>query len=216
MRTLSILILLIPFITLSGQKDPAAKIYLDKIAKELDPGHALSIDFEYTREDLQAQSQVEGDGSLILQGDMYKLDLGDALIYFDGEKQFSLNTEIEEVYVSAPDPENMESMLSDPIKLLRTYDETFKYRLMGEMTFQEKKAFEVQLYPEELGGPYALIKLYFSPENSSLKAIVIRQKDGILYTMIVKKMNRIDNPGTEFFRFNENEYPNVDIIELID
>jgi len=216
MRTISILALLLPFITLAGQKDPAARTYLDKLARELDPGHALSIDFEYTREDLQAGSQVEGDATLVLLGEMYKLDLGDALIYFDGEKQYSLNTEIEEVYISSPKQEDREFMFSDPIKLLRTYNEAFKYRLMGEMSFQQEKALEVQLYPEELGGPYALIKLYFSINNSSLKAIVIRQKDGILYTMIVKKMQEVDDPGADFFRFSSTEYPNVDVIELMD
>jgi hypothetical protein len=215
MRTISTWLLLLPFITLFGQKDEAAEPYLNKIAKDLDPGHALSIEFDYIREDLQAENTIEGEGTLVLMGDKYKIDLGDAIIWFDGEKQYSLQNEIEEVYISIPDPENKEFLFSDPIRLLRNYKEEFKYRYIGEGTIQGIKAEEIQLFPEELGGPYALIKIYFSPDRSELKAILIRHKEGILYTMIVTDMVRKDDPGENFFRFSKEDYPNVDIIELL-
>ncbi len=201
---------------LFGQKDPAAEIYLDKISKDLDPGHALKIEFGYTREDLQSESKIEGEGTLVVMGEKYKMDLGEAIILFDGKKQYSLQTEIEEVYISIPDPENKEFMFSDPIRMLRKYKEDYKYRLMGEVTFNGKPAVEVQLYPEELGSPYALIKLYFTKENSKLNAMVIRHKEGILYTMLLKSMEDQKDPGIAFFQFNQEDYPNVDVIELMD
>ena len=208
-------LLLLPLVSLSAQKDDAAEPYLDKISKDLDPGHALSIEFDYVREDQQDGSSMKGEGTLVLMGEKYKIDLGDAIIWFDGEKQYSLQTEIEEVYISVPDPDDKEFMFSDPIRLLRNYKEEFKYRFMGTTQFRDKPAEEIQLYPEELGGPYALIKLYFSPARSELKSIVIRHKQGILYTMIVTTMERNDDPGNDFFRFSQTEFPNVDVIELI-
>jgi len=215
MKNVIIAILLVPTLMVRGQKDPAAEKYLDKFAKELDAGHALAVEFNYTREDQQSGSTVEGSGSLVLMGEKYKIDLGDAIIWFDGKTQYSLQTEIEEVYVSTPDPDNKEFMFTDPIRLLRNYREAFKYRVMGESNFDGVKTTEIQLYPEELGGPYALLKLFFQTENSGLRGIVIRHKDGILYTMIVDHMDQKENPGDAYFRFSETDYPNVEIIELL-
>ncbi|MEX0986335.1 MAG: hypothetical protein WD052_02575 [Bacteroidales bacterium] len=215
MKSLIPWILCLPVLSLFGQKDVTAEQFLDNVSKELNPEHALNIEFDYIRDDLKSESTLQGEGSLILMGEKYKIDLGDAVIYFDGTKQYSLQTEIEEVYISVPDPDNTEFLFSDPIRLLRNYKEDFKYRNMGHGHFQGIPATEIQLYPEELGGPYALVKLFFSIEKQDLLSIVIRHKDGILYTMIVTKMKRKEDPGIEFFRFNQQEYPNVDVIELI-
>lgn len=215
MRNVWICVLLLLGSVLYAQKDAAAEIYLDKVAKDLDPGHALNIAFDYIREDLQSESSIDGSGTLVLMGEKYKIALEDAVIWFDGEKQYSLNQEVEEVYVSVPDPENKEFMFSDPIRLLRNYKEAFKYRVIGQGEINGKSVTEIQLYPEELGGPYALIKIYFSTGSSSLASIVIRQKDGIVYTMNVASMERMEDPGEEFFRFSESDYPNVDVIDLL-
>jgi hypothetical protein len=148
-------------------------------------------------------------------GEKYKIDLEEAVIWYDGEKQYSLNNEIEEVYISVPDPENKDFMFSDPIRLLRNYKEAFKYRAIGESEINGKSVTEVQLYPEELGGPYALIKIYFANASSELESIVIRHKDGLLYTIKVAEMERMEDPGETFFRFSNEEYPNVDVIDLL-
>lgn len=198
-----------------AQKDAAAEAYLDKVAKALDPGHALEIEFDYTREDLQAGATIEGSGTLVLMGEKYKIELEDAVIWFDGTKQYSLNQEIEEVYISTPDPENQEFMFSDPIRLLRKYKEAFKYRVIGESEQDGIALTEIQLYPEELGGPYSLIKIFFPTGSSDFRSIVIRQKDGIVYTMIVTEMMRMEDPGESYFRFNAEDYPNVDVIDLL-
>jgi len=215
MKTIFTLSLLLMAGILFGQKDAAAEGYLDRVAKELDPGHAIQIDFDYIREDLKAETSVEGSGTLVLMGEKYKIDLEEAVIWFDGEKQYSLNMEIEEVYISVPEPENKDFMFSDPIRLLRNYKEAFKYRAMGEVEVNGSPVTEIQLYPEELGGPYALIKIYFSTVTSELESIVIRHKEGILYTMEVAEMERMEDPGDDFFRFSNDDYPNVDVIDLL-
>ena len=215
MRHLFTLFLLLPAGMLFGQKDAAAEEYLDRVAKDLDPGHALQIDFDYIREDLKAETAVEGSGTLVLMGEKYKIALEEAVIWFDGEKQYSLNMEIEEVYISVPDPENKDFTFSDPIRLLRSYRKAFKYRSMGEVERNGRSLTEIQLYPEELGGPYALIKIYFSTVTSELKSIVIRHKDGVLYTMEVAETERMEDPGEEFFRFSSDNHPNVDVIDLL-
>lgn len=216
MRRLFTVILAASALALYAQKDSDAEGYLDKVARDLDPGHALELRFEYSREDLQDETLLEGEGTMVLMGEKYMIDLDNVIIWFDGEKQYSLNNDIEEVYISTPDPENKEFMFSDPIRLLRDYKTKFKYRMMGDATIENISGKEVQLYPEELGGPYALIKLFFTTADKKLKGVIIRHKEGILYTMIITSQEKKDDPGTDFFKFSEEDYPMVDVIELMD
>ena len=197
-----------------GQQDPEAEQYLDKIAKDLDPGYTIELEFDYLREDLQDKTSVEGEGTLYLLGDKYKLVMEDFIIYFDGEKQYSLNIDVEEVYVSIPDPDDNEFMFSDPITLLRNYKEEFKYMNIGSSSFQGISATKIQLNPLGNEGPYAVLNLFIEPSNK-LKAIQVRHKKGILYSMIIKSFEKIVKPEDSFFQFNNSEYPNVDVIELL-
>jgi len=201
---------------LYGQKDTKAEPYLDKFSKMVAGDKALYFGFDYLREDQQNNTDVEGTGNLVIMGDKYKLEVDEAIIFFDGETQFSLNQEIEEVYVSKPDPENTDFMFTDPIKSLKNYKETFKYRLMGELVKDGRNMVEIQLYPIELGGPYALIKLFFTADTDELYSIVVRHKEGILYTMTITSLETKPDPGIDFFRFNQADFPSVDVIELID
>ena len=139
------------------------------------------MEFDYIREDLQDKTVVEGEGTLFLFAEKYKLEMEEFIIYFDGEKQYSLNLDIEEVYVSTPDPDDKKFMFSDPITLLRNYKDEFKYMYKGTSSIQGINATKIQLNPLELGGPYALLDLYVS-STKKLKAIQVRHKDGILYT----------------------------------
>lgn len=200
---------------IKGQQDPEAEPYLDKIARDLDPGSSLELTFDYIREDLKEKTRVEGDGTLYLSGDRYKIEMEGFVVYFDGEKQYSLNLENEEVYISMPDPEDKEFIFSDPITLLRTYKDEFKYRIMGEASIQGIQTLEIQLYPLELGGPFALLKIFIDLGKNELKAIQVRHKEGILYSMILTSFKSIDPLDISFFRFSESAYPNVDVIELV-
>lgn len=218
MKRIANILILITGFSLNGnaQQDPAAVPYLERISQKLDPGKTIRIDFDYTREDLQAGSEVNGEGTLFLLGQKYRIEIEDAIIWFDGNKQYSLNKEVEEVYVRKPDPDNKEFMFSDPIRLLRSYHEEFKYMLLGEGDIRGIHCVILQLDPLELGGPYAVLKLFVRPENKELIAIQVRHKEGILYTMIVTEFDQEEDMPGSFFRFSEEEWPMVDVIELVD
>jgi len=217
MRVLTIFLTILVFwIPVRGQQqDPAAEPYLVRASESLDSDHTIRIDFKYTREDLQSESILNGEGVFYLFGEMYRIELDEAIIWFDGEKQYSLNKEVEEVYISIPDPENKEFMFTDPIKLLRNFSEEFKYILLGDGEIKGIDTKIIQLDPIELGGPYAVLKLFFEQASNDLIALQVRHKEGILYTMIITEMTDEKERSSEFYRFNETQYPMVDIIELI-
>jgi len=197
-------------------QDPDAEPWLDKASQLFAAEQAMKIDFSYSREDLQTKEKVEGEGTLYMKKEKYRVEMDAYIIYFDGEKQYSQNTDAEEVYISKPDPDNMDNLFSDPVRLLKNYKTNFKYRIIGETRFNNRQVMEIQLYPIDISGPYALIKLYMNYNNDEPAGIFIRHKDGITYTMIPGEISRNLDKTDQFFRFNPEEYKGFDVISLID
>ncbi len=100
-------------------------------------------------------------------------------------KLYSQNTDNEEVYVSTPDPDDPGYLQAVPIRIIKAYQQDFKYKFMGERNFMGKQRVEIQLYPKDLTGPYSMLKMFIHPTTMKLEAFVLKHKEGIQYTMIL-------------------------------
>ena len=153
-RLISIILLVLASApTLLGQQDPTAEPYLQKVALQFSKEKCYEVKMDYIRVDEIRDQAIEGEGTIQMKGDMYRILMDEFIIYYNGEKQYSQNIANEEVYVSVPDPDNRELLYTAPINILRSYKEDFKYQFMGIRSFMGKDRYEVQLYPKELGGP---------------------------------------------------------------
>ncbi|MBN1132953.1 MAG: outer membrane lipoprotein carrier protein LolA [Bacteroidales bacterium] len=215
-HTLSILSLLLISLPLFCQQDPAAEPYLRSVATQFSKEKTYEINMEYIRVDEIRDQVIEGTGRIEMKGDMYRIFMDEYIIYFDGEKQYSQNVDNEEVYVSTPDPDNRELLYTAPINILRSYQQDFKYQFMGVRNFMGKNRYEVQLYPKEPGGPYALLRMFMNMDSKDLEAMQLRHKEGLLYTMIITGSKEIPELPDSAFRFNQAEFPNTEMIEIIE
>jgi len=177
---------------------------------------AYEIDMDYIRVDEMQDKVIEGEGRIQMKGDMYRIFMDEFIIYYDGEKQYSQNIDNEEVYISVPDPDNRELLYTAPINILRSYKEDFKYQFKGARSFMGKTRHEVQLYPKKPGGPYALLKLFMDTETGDLVAAQLRHKEGLVYTMIITGVKKDLYLPDEAFKFHPSEYPNTEIIEIVE
>ncbi len=158
----------------------------------------------------------EGEGTIWMKGFQYKIVVDEYIVYFDGEKLYSQNTDSEEVYVSIPDPDDPGYLQAVPLKIIKSYEQDFKYQFMGETRFQGKQRVEIQLYPKDLTGPYSMLKMYIHPQTLKLEAFVLKHKEGINYTMILSSVTGKQKLSEDAFRFKQEEFPNTEVIELLD
>ena len=159
---------------------------------------------------------AEGEGTIWMKGLKYKIVVDEYIVYYDGNKLYSLNTEAEEVYVSVPDPDQPGYLQAVPIKIIKSYEKDFKYSYMGIKPFMGKDRVEVQLYPKDLTGPYSMMKMFIHPTTLKLEGIQLKHKEGIQYTMILSDIKGNQQLDDQTFLFNPDQYPNTEVIELID
>ena len=216
-RSISLsLLLLMMIVQAFSQQDSKAEPYLQAVSEQFDMEEGYLIHMDYIREDIMRETSAEGEGTVWMKGLNYKIVVDEVIVYYDGEKLFSQNTENEEVYVSVPDPNQPGYLQAVPIRIIKSYALDFKYRYMGNTSFKGKDRVEIQLYPKEITGPYALMKMLINPGSLKLEAIQLKHKEGILYTMVLSEMKEQASLDEQTFTFDPASYPNTEIIELIE
>lgn len=200
---------------LHGQQDNRAEKYLQAVSENFDLAKGYKIQVDYIREDLMQETSAEGAGTIWMKGEKYKMLTDEYIVYYNGTKLFSQNTETEEVYVSEPDPNQPGYLQAVPIRVIKSYERDFKYSYMGIKSFMGKNRVEIQLYPKEVSGPYAMLKMFINPESLVLEGIQLKHKEGIQYTMILSEIIEQKDLKETIFDFDPVAYPNTEIIELI-
>lgn len=198
------------------QQDPKADPYLQAVSNQFDMNQGYLIEMDYIREDIMRGTSAEGEGTVWMKGLKYKIVVDEYIVYYDGNKLYSQNTENEEVYVSIPDPDQPGYLQAVPIKIIKSYEQDFKYMYMGNTNFQGKERVEIQLYPKDIKGPYSMLKMFLNPHTSKLEAFQLKHKEGILYTMILSKLTGNQSFDEAMFSFDPKAYPETEIIELLE
>jgi len=198
------------------QQDPEAERYLQAVSDQFKMNEGYMIRMDYVHEDIMRETSVEGEGTIWMKGVKYKIVVDEYIVYFDGNKLYSQNTDTEEVYVSIPDPDDPGYLQAVPIRIIKSYEQDFKYRFMGNTPFMGKDRVEVQLYPKELTGPYSMLKMFINPGTLKLEIIQLKHKEGIQYTMILSEIKGNQQLQDDTFTFNPDAFPGTEVIELLD
>jgi len=216
-RNIILLILLSTLTATSySQQDSRAVKYLQAISDQFDMSKGYIIHMDYKREDLMQETSAEGEGIIWMKGLKYKIVMDEYIIYYNGEKLYSQNTENEEVYVSVPDPDDPGYLQAVPIKIIKSYDQDFNYMFIGRTPILGRELIEIQLYPKERSGPYSMLKMFVNPSSQKLEVIQLKHKEGILYTMILSQIEEDQTIKESTFEFDPTAYPNTEIIELVE
>ena len=115
-RTYLLVLILFLSVSLSAQKDKQAREILDKTANALQQAGGIRATFGGT-----------GNGTLLLKGNQFYLNSGGIQSWFDGKTQWSYLESSEEVNVSNPTPEELQTI--NPYALLSIYKTVYNYSI---------------------------------------------------------------------------------------
>lgn len=117
-RTYLLVLILFLSVSLSAQKDKQAREILDKTANALQQAGGIRATFGGT-----------SNGTLLLKGNRFYLNSGGIQSWFDGTTQWSYLESSEEVNVSNPTPEELQTI--NPYALLSIYKSGYNYKYTG-------------------------------------------------------------------------------------
>lgn len=184
---------------LYAQKDSQAQKILDQTALALQQAGGVRATFVGT-----------SSGTLLLKGERFYLNSGGVESWFDGETQWSYLESSEEVNVSTPNPDELQSI--NPYALLSIYKHGYNYKYVGEKERNGKQGYEVVLTPDKKQD-IASITLFVSHSYQPLY-IKVEQSDHSINEIQVTSYHTKQTFDEATFRFDKKKYPHAEIIDL--
>lgn len=160
-------------------------------------------------------------GTLLLKGDMFVLDCGGVKSWFDGKTQWSYVEANEEVNISCPTPEELQTV--NPYALLGMYKKGFDYEYVGKKNRNGSSCDEVVLTPENNvtskagnGNSNPQLKSITVLVNSKMHPVYIEivTTQGDSQIISVNRYSEKTNLSSKDFKFDSSKYPNAEIIDL--
>ena len=214
MKKLFVFIFLLGITSLSfAQKDPEAEKILKKLSEKIKSHNTIQASFTIDFKNIKENIQNKSDGTIIMKGDKYHLDFMGTVSYFDGKTLWNYIEEVNEVNITEPKPDS-DDIFSNPRRLFIIYEKGYKYQLINNFTKDKENGSLIDLYPEDITEEYSRIRLEINTDEYTITSATIFGKDGSHYTISLYdyKLNKMV-PDTQF-TFNENDYKNVEVIDM--
>ena len=151
-----------------------------------------------------------GNGTLLLKGNRFYLNSGGIQSWFDGTTQWSYLESSEEVNVSNPPPEELQTI--NPYALLSIYKSGYNYKYTGIKSRNGQQGFEVILTPENKQD-ITSITLFVSQTYQPLY-IKVEQSNKSANEIIVTSYQTNQPLDNATFKFDKKKFPNAEVIDL--
>jgi outer membrane lipoprotein-sorting protein len=201
-------ILLITLSTTLFAQDQLAKNVLDRLSATTKSHKNMTIGFDFIFENKKQNINEKQKGIIVLQEEMFRLEMEEQIIINDGESQWIYLTDMNEVTIMEHDNEDQMMSLN---KLFTIYEEGYKYSYVGAKSEKGKRLQIIDLFPKE-SGAFMKINLEVDAAKNQLQKITILDKNGGAYTYLVTSFK--SNTNIAPFTFNATNYPGTEVIDL--
>lgn len=190
-----------------------AKDLLDKMAAKNKSYKTIKATFTVTVDNKQAKTKADHDGTLSLKGDMYVLDILNAVTYFDGNTVCTWLREENEANISGI--EDAGEAAIGPMQILGSFDKGYKMRYIDNAAVDGVPCAEVDLYPIDVKhNSISRVRLTIDRNSCTIKRIMQQGKDGTSYYVTIKSFDtNVDIPDS-YFTFDASAHPGVEVVDL--
>lgn len=186
-----------------------AKAILDKTVATLKSAGGIQAHFETTHY-VGNQPSGTAEGEIWLEGSRFKVRTAGFTSWFDGKTQWTLLAGGNEVNVSTPTEAERQSF--NPYSFVGLYKSGYQ-SIARSITYKGVACQEVQLTTTDKAKDVQEIRLVVDKQYFPL-SIRMKQKKGDWVRIRVSNIRTKQAYKEDFFRFNEKEYPNVEVIDL--
>ncbi len=213
MKRISILLTIL-FFSLSSfaQKDSKAKDILDKASKAYEQAGDMSVNFTMNINDPNSKTKESFDGQLYLKGTKLQLSTPDANTWFDGKTQWVYMKSTQEVNISEPSKEDVQSI--NPSIIFSIYKKGCNYKFNSEKTdIKNRSVYEIELLPQ---GKSEMTRIIVQINKTDYMPVYLQifYKNKMENKIYINKYLTKQNHPDKLFSFDKSKYPDVETIDL--
>jgi outer membrane lipoprotein-sorting protein len=192
-----------------GNYAQTAQQVLDATAKILTSSQATRVVFTGTN---FSGTQETGNfkGTIVLKGTAYNLDSDMIRAWFDGKTLWTILSGSEEVNVSHPTQEELQTM--NPLYFINLYKKG--YNLTCEkLNHNGIPSYQVNLLAQDAASPISEMRVVIN-QATSLPLSIRMRKGKDWFRIRISECETNVKVGEQFFTFDQGLFPNYDLIDL--
>ena len=203
-----ILILLVILNNNIFAQNQIAKEILDKLSTTTKSYKNISLEFILLIENKNQDIKNQEIGSLVLDGNKFRLIMNNQIIINDGKSQWIYLTDINEVQIIEND--TTENIIS-PNKLFSIFEKDYKYNYVATKSVKGKNLQVIDIFPKK-SQEFMKISSEIDTLNNQIRKITIYDKNGFTYSYSITSFKT--NTKIEPIIFNLTDFPNAEVIDL--
>lgn len=189
-----------------------ARAILDKASEAYNKAGGVTANFTLDIKDTKAKTTYSYDGKAYMKGNKFKIEIPDAITWFDGKTQWVYVKDTEEVNISNPSGEELQGI--SPSALFNIYKTGFNLVYKGEKRANAKNVLEVELTPIKKGRDITKIIVQIDKANNIFSTITAVDKSGLENILSIKKYQTGIELADTTFSFDKKNYPRAEIVDL--
>ena len=182
----------------------------DEILKQLSANTKsytfMDVDFDFNFINTAQEINENQTGNIKISNNKFRLDLNEQIVISDDSTQWIYLKESNELQIMEFDSED--EMLS-PNKLFTIYENGYK----NQYVELKDNNHIIDLFPVE-SNEFKNIQLHINKDKIQLNKIILFDKNGGSFSYMITKFITNTNFDDNLFKFNTEEYPDLEIIDL--
>ena len=188
-----------------GQDDKSNEI-LKQLSANTKSYTFMDVDFDFNFINTAQEINENQKGNIKISNNKFRLDLNEQIVISDDSTQWIYLKESNELQIMEFDSED--EMLS-PNKLFTIYENGYKNQYIE----LKENNHIIDLFPVE-SNEFKNIQLHINKDKIQLNKIILFDKNGGSYSYMITKFITNTNFDENIFKFNTEEYPDLEIIDL--
>jgi len=170
----------------------------------------INVDFDFDFKNITQEINEKQKGNIKIKGNKFRLELDQQIIISDDTTQWVYLKESNELQIMEYD--SLDEMIS-PNKLFTIYEEGYKNTYVELKTDSDLSLHIIDLFPIE-SNSFQKIQLQINSEKIQLHNIILYDKNGGTFNYLITKFTIDTDLDQNLFKFNKEDYPEIQIIDL--
>ncbi|NQV62787.1 MAG: outer membrane lipoprotein carrier protein LolA [Cryomorphaceae bacterium] len=197
-----IFLLLISICSFAWSQD-ASKVLLKEVSDKLLAQENISLQFNYTLFNAEANINQETSGKVQLKGEKYRFEYLGIIQLNDTKNTYTIVPENEEVTIVSN--ENAGSEMN-PAKILNFYNGGYRFQWDIAQNIGNRKIQYIKLVPIDSSSDIAYILLGIDNQKKEVYKVIETGKNGTQTTITITKYETNTNLAPNLFSFEEKKY----------
>lgn len=205
-----IIILAISVIFINSSFAQKAEDILEELSTKTNSFKNIKTSFAYKMVNLEAEIDETTNGTLIVAGNKYHLNIAGQEVICDGETLWTYLADSEEVQVN----EVSEDEGFSPTKLLSSYNDDYNSKLGDDKIKDAVSYYQINLKPKDKNSNFDYVVLSVNKDLLQLSEFIMYDFDGNIFSYEIKQFVTDSDIPSDSFTFDAAKYPNVEVIDM--